>query len=43
MKVRYAQVLDVPAAQPQPAGNQYNCIVALPFRACAIYGSDELC
>ena len=42
MKVSHAQVLDVPAAQPQSAGKQDDCIVALPFRACTVYGSDEL-
>src|SRR2546421_9252692 len=42
MKVSQAQVLDVPAAQPQSTGHQDDGIVALPFRTGAVYGSDEL-
>ena len=43
MKVSHAQVLNVPAAQPQSAGKQDDGIVALPFRAGTVYCSDELC
>ncbi len=42
MKVSHAQVLDVPATQPQSAGKQDDCLVALAFRAGTVYGSDEL-